>query len=132
VQRFNGERSKVTSSSVTWGQVANRSGMQFIGYIYPSQIKSPLPPSGFKATALSRNQINLSWNAPTGATGYMIDRKTVYSCWIQIASFSSYSTSYSDKYNLNPNVTYYYRIRAINTWGDYSQYSAIVSATTKR
>ena len=123
---------KVTKASLTWGQVANRSGMPFVGYIYPSQVKPPLPPSGLTAIAVSRNQINLSWRAPVGATGYIIERKTVYGGWIQIAAFSSYITSYTDKYNLNPNVTYFYRIRSINPWGDCSSYSTVVSATTKK
>lgn len=123
---------KTTSARLTWTTVANRNNMPFIGYIYPEQVKPPLPPSGFKAIAISKNQINLIWSAPVGATGYLIERKTAYSNWIQVSAFSSNIPSYSDSYGLNPNVTYYYRIRATNAWSDCSRYSTVVSVKTKK
>ncbi|MEW6102483.1 MAG: fibronectin type III domain-containing protein [bacterium] len=91
----------------------------------------PNPPSNLSATPVSSSQINLSWtDNSNNETGFKLERKTgangVYS---QIATPGANATSYQDT-GLSPNTTYYYRIRAYNSYGD-SNYSNEANATTQ-
>src|ERR1017187_6634306 len=93
----------------------------------------PLPPSNLIASAVSTNQINLSWPGdPSGETGFLIERAPDSSgapgAWTQIATVGANVTTYSDAV-LSANTAYWYRVRAYNTGGD-SSYSSQNSATT--
>lgn len=81
----------------------------------------PSAPTGLSATAVSGSQINLSWAAVSGATGYYVYRGGVY-------IGSSGTTSYSDT-GLSCNTSYSYYVIAYNSSGS-SAASATVSATT--
>ena len=90
----------------------------------------PAAPGGMTATAASSTQINLAWaDNSSNETGFKIERKTgsggTYS---QIATVGAGVVSYSST-GLNPNTTYFYRVRATNAGGD-SAYSNEASATT--
>lgn len=64
-----------------------------------------LPPTGLSATPVSASQIDLSWNAATGATGYDIERDGA------VIVFNHAATSYSDT-GLTESTTYTYRVRS--------------------
>lgn len=63
-------------------------------------------PTGLTATAVSSSQIDLSWNAVTGATGYDIERDGA------VIATDNVTTSYSDT-GLTQNTTYTYRVRTV-------------------
>ena len=89
----------------------------------------PAAPTDLAAQATSSNQINLSWNASTGAATYNLYRSstsggqgtTPYRTGITLTSFSDTS--------LSPSTTYYYKVAAVNSAGTSPQ-STEASATT--
>jgi hypothetical protein len=85
---------------------------------------APAVPTGIAATAANA-QVNLTWNASTGATGYYVKRSTTSGAEAQIAAVST--TSYSDN-NVNNGTKYYYVVSAYNSYGP-SANSAEVNAT---
>ncbi len=93
----------------------------------------PAAPSGLKATAASRSQINLSWtDNSSNETGFKIERCKGASCtsFAQIATVAANVTTFSNT-GLTSNTTYRYRVRAYNAAGN-SAYSSIASAKTSR
>src|ERR1700731_584483 len=92
----------------------------------------PTAPTGLTATATSSTQIGLSWTASTGTltvTGYLIERCIGSGCTSFAQIGTSTSTAYADA-NLTPASTYVYRVRATDSGGNLSDYSATASATT--
>ena len=88
---------------------------------------APAAPTGLTATGVSTSQINLSWNASTGATSYKIQRSPDGSTgWTQVGTSSG--TTFSDT-GLNAATTYFYRVIASNSVGD-SPPSSTASAST--
>jgi hypothetical protein len=63
-------------------------------------------PAGLIATAISSSQIDLSWDAYSGALGYDIERDSV------IVAYNVGTNSYSDV-DLDPSTQYTYRVRAV-------------------
>ena len=91
----------------------------------------PTIPATLTATATSSTQINLSWSASSdvvGVTGYLIERCSGTACtnFGQIANGAA--TSYSDT-GLTPSTSYTYRVRAVNTGNNVSDYSTTATAT---
>jgi len=89
-------------------------------------------PSNLSASAISKSQIDLSWqdNAST-ETGFRIERKKASDAsYTVIAEAGSNVTSYSDT-GLSAGTKYFYRIKAYNSSGE-SSYSNEASATTKQ
>ncbi len=78
----------------------------------------PATPTGFTATSISSSEINLSWNAVSGATSY-----TVYRQGLTPALYSGSATSVSDAL-LSPNTLYNYTVLASNTGGSSANASA--------
>src|SRR6266567_5492161 len=88
---------------------------------------APAAPTGLTATGISTSQINLSWNASTGATSYKIQRSPDGSTgWTQVGTSSG--TTFGDT-GLNAATTYFYRVIASNSVGD-SPPSSTASAST--
>ncbi len=100
---------------------------------------APAAPSNLVATASAYNKINLSWtDNSTNETGFEIYRATSASGpWNTIATTASAVTSYIDS-TVAPSTAYFYKIRAINTFGQSAfdaigvgtQYAYYPSATT--
>jgi len=85
---------------------------------------APPAPTGLTATAANA-QVNLTWNASSGATGYYVKGSTTPGAEAQIAAVST--TSYTDNSVAN-GTKYYYVVSAYNSYGQ-SANSAEVSAT---
>lgn len=87
-------------------------------------------PSGLSAIVLSSTSIALSWSAPGGFTivTYELERSLDgVTGWAQIYASSATSTTSG---GLSAATAYSYRVRALDSQGNYSPYSAIVTATT--
>ncbi|RII24940.1 MAG: hypothetical protein CXR30_19455, partial [Geobacter sp.] len=72
---------------------------------------------GLSATAVSTTEIDLSWPALSGSTGFKLERSPDNSTWTQIAAPSAATTSYQNT-GLTAGTTYYYRIKVVTAAGD--------------
>jgi cellulose 1,4-beta-cellobiosidase len=86
--------------------------------------QAPPIPTGLAASAANA-QVNLTWNASSGATGYYIKRSSTSGSEAQIAAQAG--TTYADNAVANE-TKYYYVVSAYNSYGQ-SANSAEVSAT---
>jgi len=68
-------------------------------------------PTGLVATATSASNVELQWNAVSGATSYAIERGTTISNFVEIASRPS--ASYMDD-TAAPNTSYLYRVFSVS------------------
>jgi len=92
----------------------------------------PDPPGGLNANAVSAVQINLSWASTSdnvAVAGYSLERCQGAGClgFSPIATLAG--TGYIDS-NRSPNTAYVYRVRAIDTSGNFSSYSGPVQVLT--
>jgi alpha-tubulin suppressor-like RCC1 family protein len=86
-------------------------------------------PSNLTATALSYSQINLSWqDNSNNEDGFELYNSLDNTNFQLLTSFSINVTSYIDN-GLSQATTYYYRVRAMNTVGDRSEWSNTANAT---
>jgi hypothetical protein len=91
-------------------------------------VSAPGQVTGLSVSVVSSSQLNLSWNAVSGATTYKVERSTSSgSGYSQITSTGS--TTFNNT-GLSASTTYYYRVRASNSAGDGS-YSSVASGTTQ-
>ncbi|MCK4947724.1 MAG: S8 family serine peptidase [Candidatus Aureabacteria bacterium] len=90
----------------------------------------PAAPSDLSVTAISKSQINLTWQDKSdNEDGFKIERRE-RKLFEEIAVISADITSFTDG-GLKRGKTYIYRVRAFNTAGD-SSYSNLDSATTPK
>lgn len=91
---------------------------------------SPSPPSSLTATAISAQEITLSWiDNSTNESGFQIERSSLPgSGFALVTATAANVTSYSNT-GCTPNTTYYYRVRATNASGN-SVYTSVTSSTT--
>jgi len=91
----------------------------------------PATPTVLTATAVSTNQINLSWTDNSiDEFGFEIERSlATVGPWSQIDTVTADVTVYSDTNDLSRGTTYHYRVRAFNSTGD-SGYAGPANATT--
>lgn len=92
------------------------------GPLGPVGPTAPTVPTDLIVTASSSSQIDLSWAASTGATGYKIYKGGSY-----IKSVTTASTS---DIGLSPSTNYCYSVTAYNTVGDSVQSSQQCTTTT--
>ena len=95
-------------------------------YNTPTDTVAPTRPTSLRATAVSAQQVNLSWTASTdnvGVTGYEIFRGGGL-----IATLGNVTT-YADT-SAQPATTYSYQVRAVDAAGNRSSLSTAASATT--
>jgi|GEM_PF-792890 len=91
----------------------------------------PSKPTNLFASANSVSGINLTWtDTSDNEDGFKLERKGLGGTYTEIKTLAASITSYSDT-GLNANTTYYYRIRAYNSYG-YSDYSNEANATTQK
>ena len=89
------------------------------------------PPTNLTATAISGSQINLNWTASNspGVTEYLIERCQGVGCTAFGRLFDVSSTTYSDT-TLVPTASYTYQVRAVDSGGNFSNYSNQATAVT--
>ncbi|CAG4988373.1 hypothetical protein DYBT9275_00067 [Dyadobacter sp. CECT 9275] len=91
----------------------------------------PSKPRSFSATAVSYQQIDLTWADVSGnETGFEIEISKDGSQFSRLTTTQSNAEKYESK-GLSELTTYYYRIRSLNAIG-YSEYSDIAQATTPK
>jgi titin len=89
----------------------------------------PAAPSGLAAGALSSSQISLSWTDNAGnEDGFQVERSTDGNAFGPAGTAGANATGYTDT-GLSVGTQYWYRVRAINAYGQ-SAYSNVVTATT--
>jgi hypothetical protein len=94
-----------------------------------AQAAKPTAPSDLMTTAVSSDQINLTWtDNSNNETGFKIGRSTDGVNWALIARTAANVVNFSDA-GLTPNTRYFYRVRAWNTSGN-SAYTIPASAVT--
>src|SRR5207253_7362256 len=87
----------------------------------------PPTPTGFTATATSTSQINLTWNASTGATQYEVFRASAGSPYATRTTTAG--TTFSDT-GLTPGAAYVYKVRALDSSARASAFSTPDASTT--
>ena len=89
----------------------------------------PASPSNLQGSAISCNQIDLSWqDNATDETNYIVERKIEGGSYSVRATLPANTTVYSDT-GLSANTKYYYRVKAKNGFGD-SGYSNEINLIT--
>ena len=92
---------------------------------------APSAPTNVQALAVSSGQINLTWNASSGATYYRILRSTTSGTgYTSIDSLPEPSATGYFSVFLNPNTTYYYEVIAGNNMGESSPSSQAFATTS--
>ncbi|SEM06442.1 Por secretion system C-terminal sorting domain-containing protein [Aquimarina amphilecti] len=94
-------------------------------------VSAPLAPSNLVGVSNTTNSISINWvDNADNESGYSIERSlNENSNFQEISTVNTDITSYQDE-NLNPNTTYYYRVRAYNDVG-FSEYSNVLELTTE-
>ncbi len=94
-----------------------------------AQNPPPSAPTGLTVTSLTSSEINLTWTAVSGASGYKLFRASTYdSNYAQIATLTS--NTYKNT-GLNASTKYWYFVRAYNSYGT-STDSIHISTTTNQ
>ncbi|GEM_PF-4940945 len=86
------------------------------------------PPANVIATPVDLDQINLTWAASVGATGYRVKRASAPVGPYSVIASGLTGTAYNDT-GLNPSTTYYYVVSAVSNAVEGAE-SAIASART--
>ncbi len=95
----------------------------------------PAAPSNIAATAPAFNTVNVTWqDNANNESSYLIERTSTPdapSSWVQIGTASANATMYADT-TVQAETTYYYRVRAYNSYngGSYSAYVTLVAGIT--
>ena len=110
------------------------SAKEYSAYTYLNVNTRPYTTTGFKMKSATKNAITLQWNKNISASGYCIE-KWDGSKWVQIKRYTSNANVTYTATGLKANTAYKFRIRAYKTIGnvnEYSAYSAVVTARTKK
>jgi hypothetical protein len=111
---------------------ATRTSWDIGAYAYsPGTGSAPTAPNTLAAPSFTTSSIDLTWvDTSSDETGFEIERSLDGSTgWTLIFTTASNATAYTDT-SLSASTTYYYRVRAVNSFGN-SSYTANASATTQ-
>lgn len=104
--RLRGDNATAPAAITGGGTAAAASGALTLSG-FASLTAGPAVPTGLTATPVSATQINLAWNAVSGASGYDIERNGA------VIVFDHPTNSYSNT-GLSPATTYTYRVRSVD------------------
>ena len=107
---------------------------EYSAFTYLNVNTRPYTTTGFTMKSATKNAITLQWNKNISASGYCIE-KWNGSKWVQIKRYTSNANVTYTATGLKANTAYKFRIRAYKTIGnvnEYSAYSAVVTARTKK
>jgi hypothetical protein len=91
---------------------------------------APATPTGLNVVAVGQTQLNVSWNASSGATSYTLQESTTQGgTYSNVPGQPQTGTTFS-RTGLTANTTRWYRVLATNANGS-SAYSTAVSGTTE-
>jgi len=91
---------------------------------------TPNAPSDLTLEVLSSDEIKVKFTDNSdNEDGFKIERKELGGVYVEIKTLSANITEFID--NVNQNTTYYYRVRAFNSYG-FSPYSNEANATTPK
>ncbi len=121
--------------AMTWMDVVGGSpppvfpGGQGYSAYYPLSADPPAAPSGLDAVSVSSSAIELNWlDNSSDENGFEIERSLDGANFESAATVGANTSTFSDT-GLDPDTTYWYRVRAFNTSGS-SNYSNTASAST--
>jgi hypothetical protein len=93
------------------------SGIVIVRYVTGGGAVAPVPPTGFVATAVATNQINLAWtDNASNENGYLVERSQNSNTWELVTLTGVNATNTSDSARAT-NTLYYYRVAASNAAG---------------
>ncbi|NLD45852.1 MAG: hypothetical protein GX660_01445, partial [Clostridiaceae bacterium] len=107
------------------GYIFNRTPLWNVLIEVPEDDKAPSPPKELSILFKTASTIALSWETASdnvGVTGYEIYRN-------DLKVWSSAGTSYTDT-GLEPNRTYFYKVKAFDIAGNHSDFSKEISVVT--
>ena len=109
-------------------------GKVYSEFTYLNVNTRPYTTTGFKMKSATKNSVTLQWNKNISANGYCIE-KWDGSKWVQVKRYTSNANVTYTVTGLKADTAYKFRIRAYKTIGnvnEYSAYSAVVTARTKK
>ncbi len=92
----------------------------------------PNSPVAYTATGITTTGFTASWSAPGGATGYRLYVATDSAFVSTVAGYNNLNVGNVTSYpvtGLNPGVSYYYQVRAVNAGGASANSNVITAAT---
>jgi hypothetical protein len=93
------------------------SGIVIVRYVIAAAPSTPTTPTGFVATAVATNRIELAWSDnASNETGYLVEHSLDSNAWVLVTVTGANATNYSDS-GLTTNTLYYYRVAASNAGG---------------
>ena len=101
-----------------------------VAFTVIDQSNLPEAPTNLVATALSTTSIYLDWEDAPFGNDYAIERSLSPTSGFSQVDASYFGDSQHTSSGLQPNTTYYFRVRTFFN-GEASPYSAVVSATTE-
>jgi chitodextrinase len=96
-------------------------------------VTPPSTPAHLVTAVVSTKQINLTWSPSTdleSVAGYYVFRGTTPTGLTQVGAASPTTSPSFISYPLTPGTTYYFSVEAVDTSGNISAMSAVVSAAT--
>ena len=124
------KHTKLQPSTSYWYKITAVTASGESGFsMFQTATTLPLPPSELKATTVGSTEITLKWNAVGGITFNVYRSASKKEKYTKIAEGLN-DSAYNDM-SLTPGTTYWYYVTTLNSDGNQSAASTLVSAVTK-